>query len=491
MKTKTASPLLFVAACVALPFAAVAGAGCAGGGATSLGTNPASLSQQSLPDSARNASGGITAPAGATQRAGVFITGAAPAGYDHAWVTVHKIEVIDTAEKAATIWEDRDGQSIDLGILQDKIGPRYALVTSAAVPSGRAHTRIRVTLGKAALLYKPKATVAETLLLSDSLPRDDEGRPTLSYSLKKAHDLGSGKDPIVIAFDAKKFTVNEGRAKLVASDGSANAKQGLSDVTRQEPALFTGTVGDIAKATGEKTGTETTFTLQEADGQSVVVEVASGVPITDESGAAIPAAEVKATAVTATPEEAKKASVSPAPSPSASAAASAVATGKIARVRGTLSLSTKRIVATEIVLRASTPVAKEGQTEEGTPATPAAAEASVVGEATEVKAEAGSFTIVPRQVYGLVPSQSSITVVLGKGAALRSLGGSGAITPEDLLSSLKRTGVQVEATGAFDPITATLTASRVTLNTTSASPSMVSPTAATKVSQPPVDPSQL
>ncbi|MES2465455.1 MAG: DUF4382 domain-containing protein, partial [Armatimonadota bacterium] len=309
MKKRNASPLL---AAAALPLAALIGAGCGGGGATSLGSNPASLSSQSL-DSARNASGGVTAPAGATQRAGVFLTGAAPSGYEHAWVTIHKIEVVDTAEKAATIWEDSDGQTVDLGILQDKVGARYALVTSAAIPSGRAHTRIRVTVGKAALLYKAKASVAETFLISDSLPRDGEGRPTISYSLKKARDLGSGNDPIVIAYDPKKMALNGGRANLVASDGSS-AKQALADSGRQEPALFIGTVGDTAKVTSDKTGVETTFTLQEPGGQSVVVEVASGVPITDEGAAA-------------TTEVKKDAAIPASPAATAPATATGVVTG--------------------------------------------------------------------------------------------------------------------------------------------------------------------
>lgn len=467
MSTRYASPLLLALTCAALPLAAIVGAGCGGGGATSFGSNPASLSSQQL-EASRNVSGGVTAPAGATQRAGIFITGAAPSGYDHAWVTIHKIEVVDTAEKAATIWEDRDGQSLDLGTLQDKIGARYALITSAAVPSGRAHTRVRITLGKAALLYKPKATVAETLLLSDSLPRDEEGRPTLSYSLKKAHDLGSGNDPIVIAFDPRKISLNAGRANLVASDGSGDARKALADSSRQEPALFTGMVGDIAKSSSDKTGAETTFTLQEPSGQSVVVEVAAGVPITDESGsgAAAVAPAVKPTATTA-PDGAKKAAVSPS---APAVVATAVATGKRARVRGTLSLSTKRVIATEIVLRADVPVAKEGQTEEGgAVAVAPSPEASVVGEVTEVKPDSGAFILQPRQVYGLVPSQSSITVVLGKGAVLRSVRSSGPLTAEELLASLKRPGVQAEAAGIFDPITATLTASRVTLSTTAPS----------------------
>ncbi len=496
MKTRTASPLLLIVMSIALPGAGIFGAGC-GGGATSLGSNPASLNSQSLdPSRSTNASGGITAPAGATQRAGVFVTGGAPSGYAHAWVTIHKIEVVDTAEKAATIWEDRDGQAIDLGTLKDAVGARYALITSASVPSGRAHTRIRITLGKAALLYAPKATVAETFLLSDSIPRDDEGRPTISYSLKKAHDLGSGNDPIVITFDPKKMALKSGRVTLAAMDGSGSAKQTLASVGRQEPALFTGTVGDIARATSDKTGSETTFTLQQPGGQSIVVEIAAGVPVTDEgatpsSPAAAadkaPTADAKGTKTDAAKKEA-------AASPAAPAAG--IVTGKRARVRGTLSLATKRIVATEILLQTETPIAKEGEAADGTAAVATAAEASVVGEATDVKPESGSFTLEARQVYGLVPSQSTINVVLAKGAVLRSLGGAGTVTQEDLLASLKRPGVQVEAVGAFDPITATLTATRVSLNTSTVAPPLSTgknEKNGTTVSKPPVvtNPSQL
>jgi hypothetical protein len=161
-------------------------------------------------------------------------------------------------------------------------------------------------------------------------------------------------------------------------------------------------------------------------------------------------------------------------------------------VRGTLSLSTKRIIATEIVLRADTPVAKEGEAGEAPDAAASAApatEASVVGEAADVKPESGSFTLQARQVYGLVPSQSSITVVIGKGAVLRSLRSTAPITPDDLMSALKRPGVQVEASGAFDPITATLTASRVTLNSVPVPDAVAAP--AMTVVKPSANPSQL
>ncbi|MBC8101312.1 MAG: hypothetical protein H7Z41_01815 [Cytophagales bacterium] len=432
-----------------LSLAALLGAGCGGGGATSLGTNPASLSPQSL-DTGRSASAGVTAPAGATQRAGVFVTGAAPKGYAHAWVTLHKIEVVDTAEKAAAIWEDPDGLALDLATLKDATGPRYALITSAAVPAGRAHTRIRLTLGKAALLYAPKAAVAQTLPLSDSLGRDGEGRPTLSFSLKKAHDLGSGKDPIVIAFDPGKMALNGGRVNVVAFDGSSNAKQSLVSANRQEPAQFRGTVGDIAKATSDKsgksgdTGAETTFTLQGGEGQSVVVQVAAGVPITDEALSAVAAPD-------STKPDTKTATATP-----------TLITGRRALVRGTLALDTRRIVATEIVLRADLPVATEGESSDAPAAVPVTAEASIVGVATEVKPDTSAFVMEVRQVYGLVPSQSAVNVSIGKGATLRSLRG-GVITAADLYASLKRAGVQVEAAGTFDPITATLIASRVTL----------------------------
>ncbi|MES2461796.1 MAG: hypothetical protein V4671_14525, partial [Armatimonadota bacterium] len=141
-------------------------------------------------------------------------------------------------------------------------------------------------------------------------------------------------------------------------------------------------------------------------------------------------------------------------------------------------------------LRADTPVAKEGQNEDATVAATAVAEASVVGEATDVKPDSGSFTLEARQVYGLVPSQSSVTVVLAKGATLRSLRSSGPVTTDDLLASLKRPGVQVEAVGTFDPITATLTASRVTLNSAPV-PGTGTVAPATTTAKPPVNASQL
>jgi len=514
-------------------------AGC-GGAVSPLGSNQPSLTTPTLDGGrAANVAAGITAPAGTVRRAGVFVAGGAPVGYAHAWVTLNKIEVVDTSEKPTPIWESRDGLAVDLATLRDHGGPLYGLITSAAVPSGRAHKRVRVTIGKAVLLYEPGATVAKTFLVSDALPRDDEGRPVLSYALAKAHDLGSGKEDVVIALDPAKIVLNGDRIKLAVSDGSRAARAALaSGTSRQIPGLFSGTVDEVTrggvssasvaqapdksmkrpmtdgapppsgsgpagapaagspaafaaagavrpmpgmspsatttvatKQTGKKTSAPEedgapTFTLKDANGQTVIVQSDKTVAVAMESAAVAPE---KGKAETTT------AAVAP-------AGAAALTEGKRVWVRGVLAEGSKRIVATEIVLLPTQTASATTDTADGGTDTPAAPtdDAAAIGAASSAKPEAATFTLAPRQVYGLVPSQSAFTVVLRKGAILTRLqGGPTPISADDLFAALKGSDVAIEAAGAYDPMTGTLTATRVTLDGTPAAPAA---TAATKVS---------
>lgn len=486
--------LTIVAAALLLP-------GCGGGTTALTGANAPSLPNQTLdgvggPNS-RSAAPGVTAAAGTTKRAGLFVTGGAPAGYEHAWVTLQKVEVVDTAQRPTTIWEDRDGLSVDLATLQDATGPLYALLTSALVPSGHPQGRMRVTLGKALLLYAPGATVAKPFPLSDSLPRDDEGRPILSYALAKAHDVGTGKDDLVIAFDPAKIVLNDGRAKLVASDGSKAARATLvADASRQIPALFTGTIDDTASGEGPlppaaapspaaagkgrkateaaapsvtaaasptpapspvtkaspspaPTAAAPTFTLRDASGQSVVVQVEKGIALQGEGTTGDIAAKAKA--------ETPASGIAPA------APSSPLTGGKRVWVRGTLAEDTKRIVASEVVLLPAAPAV--ASTDDGAAGAAAPeAEAAIVGAASGATSEGGAFSLVARQVYGLSPTQGTVTVVLGNGASLRGRDGQ-TLSAADLYAALKRAGgAAVEAAGAYDPVTGTLTASRVTMD---------------------------
>jgi hypothetical protein len=520
---------------IVLPAAAVLGAllaGCgAGTSALTGGTSP-TLPNQSLDGTtagAHTASGapvGTTNAEGTTRRAGVFVTGDAPAGYAHAWVTLEKVELIDGAEKATTIWESRGGMSLDLTTLHDHDGALYAVVTSAAVPSGKPNNRVRVTLGKALLAYAPGATVADTLPLSDSLPRDADGRPVLSFSLAHPRDLGTGKADIVIDFDAAKSTVTGGRADLSLADGSKAARAALlADRSRQIPAFFSGTVADAAAgpaasaaaspaasaapaapaggivggapgasptpgsvlasptamaATAPAPGraahganskaaqiaANPTFTLQDVGG-SVVVEMGGVAPEYPDAAATAAASTGSATSATvaATPAvPAPAATAGPAPK----ATVRVPTAGERVWVRGILSEETKRIIPSEIVVLPAAP-ADDASADASTAPPRPDTDAAVVGSPASVTAGTGTFALAEGQVYGLLPTQRSVTVIVGKQTVVRDAAGA-ALPPNDLYTALQRPDAAVEAAGAYDPVTGTLTATRVALEPSAPAP---------------------
>jgi hypothetical protein len=99
--------------------------------------------------------GGGTAgppPVTGTGSVGIFVTDAFSDDFDHVWVTIHKVELVAPLAEPETVFDDAEGQIIDLTTLRDAAGQRFAFL-AVGQASRRTHTAVRVTLASQATLF--------------------------------------------------------------------------------------------------------------------------------------------------------------------------------------------------------------------------------------------------------------------------------------------------------------------------------------------------
>jgi hypothetical protein len=396
-------------------------AGCGGAGTTLGGQNTPTLNNSLGSGGGNGASGGgkaqgKDAAANLPQtRLGVFVTatgsGDGPGkafapDYEHVWVTLRKVEVLDANDQATAVFADADGRAVDLKALADDRGRnRFALLTAAPLAAAKAHARVRLTLGKSLLLLKPGQTAAQSVALSDAVARDAEGMPSLTVPLTRARNLGSGKEDLILAFGA--LTLKDEKASFSVRDDVEDAGA-LADADRQVPATFSGVAQSVS---GEAPAQ--TFTVLADGGTPVAVQTAGATALFKGDGSANPA----------------------------------LADGARVTVRGALDPSTRRVLASRVKLDA-------GEAK--------GAADRVTGTVTHADADAGTLVIEPREVGGgVTPTQAAVTVTLAKGAVLRSRGGL-PLDAEAFWKAVKSGGrssdLLVSAEGDYDAALATLAA---------------------------------
>ena len=395
--------------------------------------------------------------------------------YNHIWATILKVELIDSGDnKATTVWEDAGGLTVDLQTLHDKNGRRFALITSAAVPSGRSYERVRLTLGNGFELFTPGSETGTIAPISDTLARDVEGRPIVSFGLARPRDLGTGKDALFVDFDLRKLQIDNGRVLPVVRESGTRAEiaGGEGVPSQQNAQAFAGIVTEWTP--GKKAG-EGAFTLATGNGQTVTVQTTSQTGVWNDDGK---------------------------PSP-------VLANNKRIRVAGRLNVQTGRVMAEEVAvypaasgdntLGASVAEARTNppQTGGGTPGLQAAAErtgtgistapialaseiaaasaalastpipvppAQVVGAVVRPDEAAGTFSVKLKEVGGIVPTQGIVTVQVLPSAVYRGVGG----MTLDRTGFFKEAGkagnmVSVRAEGDYETATGAFKASRLVL----------------------------
>ena len=394
--------------------------------------------------------------------------------YNHIWATLLKVELIDARDNSAlTVWEDANGLTLDLQTLHDKNGRRFSLIGSSAIPSGHSYGRVRVTLSNGFELFTPGSTTGTVAPLSDTLARDGEGHPIVSFGLARPRDLGTGKDNLFVDFDLRKLQIDNGRVLPVMRESGSPKEiiEGDGIASQQNPALFAGVVTEWTP--GKKAG-DGAWTLAMAGGRTVTVQTTGATTVWNDDGK---------------------------PSPS-------LANSKRVLVSGRLSLQNNRVLAETVsVYPAADGAVSAAKTDTGTPTpvlttaglnaaaaskttngTPMAAialasevlaaseslantplpipPAHVAGRVAKSDDTAQTITLSPREVGGLVPTQSAVIVQIDPKALVRDSSGM-MVKPAALFAQLgTNPAASVRAEGEYETATGTLKATRVFLERT-------------------------
>jgi hypothetical protein len=203
--------------CVSLLAAFGALAGCGG----SSGSNTASNSPSNLLNSeSRSVSASAGAEPNSTNAAitmrsmTITVSGVnhAKSAFDHAWLIVHKIEGVAKDESIFTLFENRDGEPMDLLASESLSGAGLSDAITKPL------TRLKITVAPTALFFAPGQNQAKNIGLSKLLPKDGDGNLIVSLTLTKPIDL---KNPIAIVADLEKLIVTDNTAAVALSIGES------------------------------------------------------------------------------------------------------------------------------------------------------------------------------------------------------------------------------------------------------------------------------
>jgi hypothetical protein len=195
---------------------------------------------------------------------GVVLSDSFRDDYDHVWVTVTQIDLVEANGTVVTVYNDTDGKQIDVRTLHDTAGPRFAALVTDSVPSGN-YVSAKVHVKPQTILYPKGADNGGTTTLDDALARDTNGNVILTFNLTAPRNLGAGNESLVVDFDLPNFTLSGGKLRPAVKEG---AHTGLNDLARHEPNDFKGTISELSQplvAGGY------TFTLTLRSGQTLNV----------------------------------------------------------------------------------------------------------------------------------------------------------------------------------------------------------------------------
>ena len=330
---------------------------------------------------------------------GVFATDSPETENDHVWATVFKVEVLNQAGVAETVFDDSAGQTLDLKTLRDATGQRFSFLSNGTVSSGT-HTSARVTIGSTLTLFPTGAAAGQELPIDESLARDAQGHVVLPFNLTAPRNLGAGSDDLVIDFDLANFTQSGGKIKPALKEGG---KSGLDDSKRHEAHEARGTVADLSG-----TAPNFTFHLTNPNHPTLLVATSASTSFFNSDGSPNPA----------------------------------LANGEIVEVKGKFDTAASRLNADAVKINVSSSEPEHHVQVEGVP--------------SEIKSTAGTFNVTTHKVHGFTPKHTNVKVVTTAKTVYYSDHGVTLSAADFFVALATATGVNVE--GLYDEATNTLTA---------------------------------
>ena len=350
--------------------------------------------------------GGGGSKTGGTGRLQAFAADDFRDDHQQIWATIYKVELLDASGVAVTVFEDTVGKSMDLQLLHDNAGPRFAFLSDITIAAGT-YTQVRLTMGPEITRFPKGSTTGVKTPFAASLQRNAAGNVLFTSTLETPTVITEGvTSKLVIDFDLPNFILTNGEVtpKIKRGDDST-----LADDSRHHDEDYHGTISGL---TG--TAPVQTFTLTSGAWKSEVSVDASTVIFYEKSQS----------------------------SPALANNLQVEVVGSYDTVTGVLKASTVKIE----------DKSQNGQSNgRGLP--------EVKGLISQASVTGRSFTITIADSNDFVPTQSTVTVVLTDTTVFRAKRGV-LLTEADYFASLGATSI-AEVKGSYNAATNTLTATLV------------------------------
>ena len=350
--------------------------------------------------------GGGGTQSGGTGRLQAFAADDFRDDHQQIWATIYKVELLDASGAAVTVFEDVVGKSMDLQLLHDNAGPRFAFLSDIAIAVGT-YTQVRLTMGPEITRFPKGSATGVKTPFAASLTRDAAGNVLFTSTLETPTVIADGvTSKLVIDFDLPNFVLANGAVTPKVKRGDDST---LSDKSRHHDEDYHGTITGL---TG--TAPVQSFTLT--------------------SGAWKTEVSVDATTVVFY----EKSQSSP-----------ALANNLFVEVNGTFDTVTGVLKATKIKIEDKS---AGGQTNgRGIP--------EVKGLVTSPSTATRSFTIAITESDDFVPTQSTVNVVVTDTTVFRAHRGV-MLTEAEYFATLGAASI-AEVKGTYNAATNTLTATLV------------------------------
>lgn len=197
--------------------------------------------------------GGGGTQSGGTGRLQAFAADDFRDDHQQIWATIYKVELLDASGAAVTVFEDAVGKSMDLQLLHDNAGPRFAFLSDVAVPVGT-YNQVRLTMGPEITRFPVGSTTGVKTPFAASLPRNAAGNVLYTSTLETPTVIAEGvTSKLVIDFDLPHFVLANGEVTPKVKRGDDAT---LSDKTRHHDEDYHGTISALSG-----TAPAQTFTL--------------------------------------------------------------------------------------------------------------------------------------------------------------------------------------------------------------------------------------
>ncbi len=332
--------------------------------------------------------GGGGALGAATAAVNVFAVDDMNTGFDHVWVTINKVELLNGTQ-STTVFDETatGGRVVDLLTLHDGTGARFLLLGSSGAPAGT-YTGAKVTLSKDLNVFTTGATTGTAATFAGATGSDFAMDLTFSppQTVSAGHNL-------VVDFDLSTWTLT---GNTVSSTGGLFVKKGsetgIEDETRHEHDAYRGEVSELAGSVPDQT-----FTLSH-EHMSVKVRTSGSTTLVNDDGSVNPA----------------------------------LSDAQHVEVRGVFNVTDKVLDATSIQIhKLSTNQDELGE---------------VRGLVTANSSLGGTLTLTVAEAEHFVPSGTSITISTDSNTLYFSATGV-AITPIEFFASLENNTSKLDAQG--------------------------------------------